>query len=193
MRPDKRGSAASTTTLVVFALPVIWLGLIGGSCAAPGRTLIDWINAFGTAIEQPWHFSFNQYSLKAVLIALAAYALCIMLYRDSQRKRRPVAGNQQFLLSALPAMPARPHRVNDVFAGQSIALCDLCAACFAPMQRFALRQQLRACGAVNAAIHPSAAQQRFIGGVDNGVHLHPGNIVSDDLQRHKALSTFLSV
>ena len=110
-----------------------------------------------------------------------------------QRKRRPVAGNQQFLLSALPAMPARPHRVNDVFAGQSIALCDLCAACFAPMQRFALRQQLRACGAVNAAIHPSAAQQRFIGGVDNGVHLHPGNIVSDDLQRHKALSTFLSV
>ena len=32
MRPDKRGSAASTTTLVVFALPVIWLGLIGGSC-----------------------------------------------------------------------------------------------------------------------------------------------------------------
>ena len=89
MRPDKRGSAASTTTLVVFALPVIWLGLIGGSCAAPGRTLIDWINAFGTAIEQPWHFSFNQYSLKAVLIALAAYALCIMLYRDSQRKRRP--------------------------------------------------------------------------------------------------------
>lgn len=31
MRPDKRGSAASTTTLVVFALPVIWLGLIGGS------------------------------------------------------------------------------------------------------------------------------------------------------------------
>ena len=30
-------------------------------------------------------------------------------------------------------------------------------------------------------------------GVDNGVHLHPGNIVSDDLQRHKALSTFLSV
>ena len=89
MRPDKRGSAASTTTLVVFALPVIWLGLIGGSCAAPGRTLIDWINAFGTAIEQPWHFSFNQYSLKAILIALAAYALCIMLYRDSQRKRRP--------------------------------------------------------------------------------------------------------
>ena len=89
MRPDKRGSAASTTTLVVFALPVIWLGLIGGSCAAPGRTLIDWINAFGTAIEQPWHFSFNQYSLKAILIALAAYAMCIMLYRDSQRKRRP--------------------------------------------------------------------------------------------------------
>ena len=88
MRPDKRGSAASTTTLVVFALPVIWLGLIGGSCAAPGRTLIDWINAFGTAIEQPWHFSFNQYSLKAILIALAAYALCIMLYRDSQRKIR---------------------------------------------------------------------------------------------------------
>ena len=88
-RPDKRGLAANTTTLVVFAVPVIWLGLIGGSCAAPGRTLIDWINAFGTAIEKPWHFSFNQYSLKAILIALATYVLFIVLYQDSQRKRRP--------------------------------------------------------------------------------------------------------
>lgn len=88
-RPDKRGLAANTTTLVVFALPVIWLGLIGGSCAAPGRKLFDWINAFGTAIEQPWHFSFNQYSIKAALIALAAYVLFIVLYQDSQRKRRP--------------------------------------------------------------------------------------------------------
>lgn len=88
-RPDKRGLAANTTTLVVFALPVIWLGLIGGSCAAPGRKLFDWIDAFGTAIEQPWHFSFNQYSIKAALIALAAYVLFIVLYQDSQRKRRP--------------------------------------------------------------------------------------------------------
>ena len=36
MRPDKRGSAASTTTLVVFALPVIWLGLIGGKLRCAG-------------------------------------------------------------------------------------------------------------------------------------------------------------
>lgn len=89
MRPDKRGSAASTTTLVVFALPVIWLGLLGASCFTPGQTLFDWINAFSTAIETPWILSFNQYSIKAALITLAAYALCIMLYRDSQRKRRP--------------------------------------------------------------------------------------------------------
>ena len=88
-RPDKRGLAANTTTLVVFALPVIWLGLIGGSCAAPGRKLFDWIDAFSTAIETPWRLSFNQYSIKAALIALAAYVLFIVLYQDSQRKRRP--------------------------------------------------------------------------------------------------------
>ena len=88
-RPDKRGLAANTTTLVVFALPVIWLGLIGGSCAAPGRKLFDWIDAFSTAIETPWSLSFNQYSIKAALIALAAYVLFIVLYQDSQRKRRP--------------------------------------------------------------------------------------------------------
>lgn len=88
-RPDKRGLAANTTTLVVFALPVIWLGLIGGSCAAPGRKLFDWINAFSIAIETPWRLSFNQYSIKAALIALAAYVLFIVLYQDSQRKRRP--------------------------------------------------------------------------------------------------------
>lgn len=88
-RPDKRGLAANTTTLVVFALPVIWLGLIGGSCAAPGRKLFDWINAFSIAIETPWRLSFNQYSIKAALIALATYVLFIVLYQDSQRKRRP--------------------------------------------------------------------------------------------------------
>ena len=90
MRPDKRGSAASTTVLVVFALPVIWLGLLGATCVEQGQTLFDWINAFSAALSTPWRiFPFNQYSIKAALIALAIYAVCILLYRDSQRKRRP--------------------------------------------------------------------------------------------------------
>ena len=91
------------------------------------------------------------------------------------------------------AAPDRADGVDDVPAGQPIGPRELCLPGPAAAEPAALRQQLRACGTVNAAIHPSAAQQRFIGGVDNGVHLHPGNIVSDDLQRHKALSTFLSV
>lgn len=90
MRPDKRGSAASTTTLVVLALPVIWLGLLAAACITPGQTLLGWLDAFSAVLSTPWRIlPFNRYTLKAVLIALGIYAVCIMLYRDSQRKRRP--------------------------------------------------------------------------------------------------------
>ena len=42
---------------------------------------------------------------------------------------------------------------------------------------------------VNGAVHTSAAQQAFVGSVDNGVHLHGGNIVSYNLQGHDSTSS----
>jgi len=37
---------------------------------------------------------------------------------------------------------------------------------------------------VNRAVHASAAQKRGIGGIDDRVHFHFGDIVSDDDERH---------
>ena len=43
--------------------------------------------------------------------------------------------------------------VNDIFAGQLVALRDFCAPGFAAVERFTFRQQFRSCSAMNAAVH----------------------------------------
>src|SRR5574344_1315107 len=43
---------------------------------------------------------------------------------------------------------------------------------------------------MDAAIHSTSAEQRRIGSVDDSVHLHFCNVISDDLKRH--IVTFLS-
>ena len=74
-----------------------------------------------------------------------------------ERKRRPVAGSEQLSLSVRAAAPARPDRVDDVPARQSIALRELRVPSRAAAERFALCQQLRTGGAVDASVHPTAA------------------------------------
>lgn len=109
-----------------------------------------------------------------------------------ERKRRPVAGSEQLSLSVRAAAPARPDRVDDVPARQRIALRELRVPSRAAAERFALCQQLRTGGAVDAAVHPTAAvRERGVCGVDDGIDLHMCNVVSDDLQRH-GMSPFRS-
>ena len=62
-----------------------------------------------------------------------------------QHERSPIAGDQQFALTMPPVIPARTDCVNDIFAGQTIALRDLCAPGFAAVERLTFRQQLRSC------------------------------------------------
>ena len=63
---------------------------------------------------------------------------------------------------------------------------------YSEAERFAFRQQLRTGGAVDAAVHPTAAvRERGVCGVDDGIDLHMCNVVSDDLQRH-GMSPFRS-
>ena len=40
------------------------------------------------------------------------------------------------------------------------------------------------CGTMNAAVHTAATQQRLVGSIDDGVHLHFCDVISDDLKRH---------
>ena len=109
-----------------------------------------------------------------------------------ERKRRPVAGGELLTLSVRAAAPLRADRVDDVPARQRIALRELRVPGRAAAKRFALRQQLRTGGAVDATVHPTAAvRERGVCGVDDGIDLHMCNVVSDDLQRH-GMSPFRS-
>src|SRR5271157_4024692 len=58
---------------------------------------------------------------------------------------------------------------------------DLGVSGFAPSQTAAFSQQFRPRRTMDRAIHPSPSQQAFIGGIDDGVHVHCGDVVPKHL------------
>lgn len=88
MRPD-RNNKPSATLWVALSLPVMWFGLMCGSAAAPGRKPAEWIDALTIALNAPLRITITPYSVKAVLISLLVYAVCVLLYIDSIGNRRP--------------------------------------------------------------------------------------------------------
>ena len=105
-----------------------------------------------------------------------------------QGKAFAVAGSQKLPLTAMAAVPHGAHGMDHVPAGQVIGGGDFGIAGPAAAQSAAFRQKLRPGGSVDGAVHSAAAQQGFLGGVDDGVHLHFGDIVSDDGKGHNAAS-----
>jgi hypothetical protein len=67
-------------------------------------------------------------------------------------------------------MPDRSDGMNDMPGRQTITLGDLGVAGRATAKRAAFGEQLRSRGAMDSAIDAAAAQQRAIGGVDDGVN-----------------------
>ena len=88
MRPDKN-NVPSAAFWAALAVPVIWFGLLCGGAAAPGRSATEWFDALTLAMEDPLHITLTDYSLKAVLIILLIYLLCVFLFIDSEGRRRP--------------------------------------------------------------------------------------------------------
>lgn len=88
MRPDKN-NMPSAALWAALAIPVIWFGLLCGGAAAPGRTAAEWFDALTLSMEDPLRITITEYSVKAVLIILLVYLLCVFLFIDSQGKRRP--------------------------------------------------------------------------------------------------------
>ena len=74
---------------------------------------------------------------------------------------------------------------------QPVAFGNLCLAGFTAAEGAAFRQQFRTRGAVNGAVHTAAAQQGTVGRVDDGVHLHFGDIISDNFEGHEDSLSFL--
>lgn len=79
----------STALWAVLAIPVIWFGLLCGGVAAPDRTAAEWLNALTLSMEDPLRITITEYSVKAVLIILLVYLLCVVMFIDGQGKRRP--------------------------------------------------------------------------------------------------------
>ena len=117
-----------------------------------------------------------------------------------------ITGAQERILAVSPSVPDRPGRVDHIFGGEIIALCDFGLARAAAAERAALVQKTRPRGAVDRAVHTAAAQQRAVGGVDDRIgplagdipadneksfHLHPLNSIS--ILPSGALSTISDV
>jgi hypothetical protein len=107
----------------------------------------------------------------------------------AQRDRAAITGGEQIIFAVAAAIPNRTNRVNHVPGFETIPFGDLGIARRATMQRTAFGQQLRPRGPMNRAIDPTAAQQRRISGVDDGVNAERCNISDDDFQPRVAQLT----
>jgi len=96
--------------------------------------------------------------------------------------RAAIAGGKQIILTKRAAIPHRPNRVDHVSGGEPIALGDLGVAGLATVEHPALRNKVRPRRTMDGAIDASPAEQRGIGGVDDGVNAHGGNVGNDDFE-----------
>jgi len=76
--------------------------------------------------------------------------------------------------------------MNDMPCRQTVSTGDLSSSGFAAVQRTAFRQKLRPGRAVDRTIDAAAAEQRRIGGVDDGVNAQGSDVGDDDFQPCRA-------
>ena len=88
---NNRQSETKTLVIVfICAIPiVIWLALIIAGCYQEGDKLFALLERITIALETPMKISFNEYSLKTVLIFLFLYAMGVGVYFSSRENRRP--------------------------------------------------------------------------------------------------------
>ena len=75
--------------LGILSVFVIWLALIVAGCYEENIKLFELLDRLTVAMNNPTHITFNEYSLKAVLIFLFLYAMGIGVYFSSRENRRP--------------------------------------------------------------------------------------------------------
>ncbi len=75
--------------LGILSVFVIWLALMVAGCYDEGIKLFELLDRSTVAMNNPTHITFNEYSLKAVLIFLFLYAMGIGVYFSSRENRRP--------------------------------------------------------------------------------------------------------
>lgn len=87
---NRQNDTKTLIILFVCASPIIaWLALIIAGCYEEGLKLFPLIERLTETLENPMQITFNEYSLKAVLIFLCLYAMGIGVYFSSRENRRP--------------------------------------------------------------------------------------------------------
>lgn len=75
-------------TLLALITPVIiWLALIFAACYEQDINLFSLLERVSAAINKPFNITFNEYSIKAVLVFLFIYAMGIGLYFSTRENR----------------------------------------------------------------------------------------------------------
>src|SRR5262245_14843671 len=106
--------------------------------------------------------------------------------RGRERERRAITGRQQIVLALVSAAPHRADRVDDVLGFEAIAARDLGGAGIAAAERAAFGEQVRPGGAMDGAVDAAAAEQRPVGGVDDGPHIERGDVRNADLEPRRS-------
>lgn len=74
--------------LALIAPVVIWLALIFAACYEQGINLFVLFERVSGAINKPFNITFNEYSIKTVLVFLFIYAMGVGLYFSTRENRR---------------------------------------------------------------------------------------------------------
>jgi hypothetical protein len=82
----------------------------------------------------------------------------------------PVTRRERLVLAFAAALPDRADGMNDIPRPKLVAMGDLGVAGLAATKRAAFGEQPEPGRAMDRAIDPAAAEQRAIGGVDDGVN-----------------------
>ena len=97
-----------------------------------------------------------------------------------------VTTRKRVVFTLAAAAPDRTDSMDHTPCRQPIAPGDFGVAGFAATQRAAFCQQLRSRRAVDRAVDATAAKQRGVGGVDNGIDMQAGDVGDDDLEPRRA-------
>ena len=100
--------------------------------------------------------------------------------RGREPERLPVAALEQGVLVVAPAVPDGPDSVDDMARGEVVSGGDTGLADRAAADPTALVEEARPGCAVDRAVHPAAAEQRLVRGVDDRIHGEPSDVSLDD-------------
>jgi hypothetical protein len=97
-----------------------------------------------------------------------------------------IARRQRVIFALAAAMPDRADGMNHMPRRQPIRQSDFGIAGLAAMERAAFGKKFGSGCAMNRAVNATTAEQRGVGGVDNGVNAKACDIGDDDFEPRRA-------